>query len=160
MLEQMLELFLKSGLRPLSLSSETLQLEQLLNRSEITALMMLDLHGEMPMSQLAADLGAPLSTITSLVKRLVRKGYIERTQSAKDQRIYLVRLTDKGLAVTKQGRSLMEMMLSRVQDVLSPEELEQFIRLAIKVSKALQGGDTANTVKEASLEVRKIQIED
>lgn len=160
MLEQMLELFLKSGLRPLSLSSETLQLEQLLNRSEITALMMLDLHGEMPMSQLAADLGAPLSTITSLVKRLVRKGYIERTQSAKDQRIYLVRLTGKGLEITKQGRSLMEMMLTRVQDVLSPEELEQFVRLAIKVSKALQDESRVNTAKDASVEVRKIQIED
>ena len=69
MLDQMLELFLQNGLRPLSFLSETAELDREVNRSELTALLVLQFRGQLTMSALASHLGVPLSTTTSLVKR-------------------------------------------------------------------------------------------
>ena len=51
-LDQMLELFLQNGLRPLSLLSETAKFEQEVNRSDLSALLVLHFRGEMSTSVL------------------------------------------------------------------------------------------------------------
>lgn len=137
-MEQLLELFLKNGLKPLNRIFNTTELERVANRSDITALIILHFHGEMTMSGLAQDLGAPLSTVTSLVKRLVKKGLIERNQSSKDQRILLVRLTGEGQRLASKARNIFENIFTRVQATLSVDELDMFITLALKIGKALQ----------------------
>lgn len=159
MMEQMLELFFKHGLRPMTLMAEAAELEQALNRSEISALMFLEYRGELTMSELAAELGAPLSTVTSLTKRLVRKGLAERNQSDKDQRIILVRLSDEGRKLAGQAKAMMENMFARVQAALSPEELQQFLTLAVKVGKALQHKEDKDSMS-SDRTVRKIRIDD
>jgi len=158
-MEQMLELFLKNGLRPLSLFSETGGLEKEVNRSELSALLILHFRSEMTTSMLATELGAPLSTITSLAKRLVRKGLIERNHSTKDQRIILIRLTAKGKQLALQAKAIMENIFSRVQTILSTDELEQFLSLALKIGRALQKNESKETVIEDQ-KLRKITIDD
>jgi DNA-binding MarR family transcriptional regulator len=158
-MEQMLELFLKHGLRPLSLFSETRGLEKEVTRSELSALLILHFRNEMTMSNLSTDLGAPLSTITSLTKRLVRKGLIERNQSTQDQRIILIRLTVKGQLMALQAKEIMENIFSRVQSALSMKELEQFVSLALKIVKALQKSETNETTIQDQ-KLRKITIDD
>lgn len=159
MLDQMLELFLQNGLRPLSLLSETAKFEQEVNRSDLSALLVLLFRGEMSTSVLATELGAPLSTVTSLVKRLERKGLINRAHSDHDQRIILVRLTEEGKELAVQARSTMEKMFLRVQAELSNDELQQFLTLVVKVGKALQGTEKkVNGTQDAKL--RKIEIDD
>lgn len=158
-LDQMLELFLQNGLRPLSLLSETANFEQEVNRSDLSALLVLHFRGEMSTSVLATELGAPLSTVTSLVKRLVRKGLINRAHSDKDQRIILVQLTAEGKELALQARAIMENMFLRVQSALSSDELQQFLTLVVKVGKALQGNEKKeNGTQDAKL--RKIAIDD
>jgi DNA-binding MarR family transcriptional regulator len=112
------------------------------------------------MSALASQLGVPLSTTTSLVQRLVRKGLVARTQSDRDQRIMHVELTDEGRRVALKARVIMESMLARVQTALSPEELEQFLTLAVKVGKALQHGREQPANERKTAELRKITIDD
>jgi DNA-binding MarR family transcriptional regulator len=158
-LEQLLELFFKNGLRPLNLLFDTTDLERKVNRSDLAALLMLHIHGEMAMSELAEDLGAPLSTVTSLAKRLVKKGLIERNQSIKDQRILLVRLTGEGQRLALQARMIIENIMTRVQATLSTDELNQFISLALKIGKALQAKDVV-TVGLQDKKMRKIRIDD
>ncbi|MUT67433.1 MarR family transcriptional regulator [Paenibacillus sp. NEAU-GSW1] len=157
-MEQILEFFLKSGLKPLSLIPETSGLEREVNRSELSALIVLSFRGEMAMSALASELGAPLSTITSLAKRLVRKGLIERKQSNDDQRVILVTLTDKGNLLAQQARSVVESVITRVQKALSPEELNQFVTLALKVGKALQQKNVESAINKER-KFRNIPIE-
>ena len=136
-MDQLLELFFKNGLRPLNLLFNTTDLERKVNRSDLAALLMLNIHGEMTMSELAEVLGAPLSTATSLAKRLVKKGLIERNQSSKDQRILLVRITDEGQRLAVQARTIIENVITRVQAVLSADELNQFISLVLKIRKSI-----------------------
>jgi DNA-binding MarR family transcriptional regulator len=158
-MEQILELFLKNGLRPLSLLPEMAGLERKVNRSEIAVLLMLHFRGEMTMSALASELGAPLSTMTSLAQRLVRKGLIVRYPSDKDQRIILVQLTEEGMQIVSQARAIIEKVFARVQAALSPNELKQFLSLAVKIGKAIQGQETWGTVAPSS-KIRNIPIDD
>ncbi|MCR8842129.1 MarR family transcriptional regulator [Paenibacillus sp. SC116] len=159
MIEQLLDLFVKNGLRPLNWMPEARELEQSVNSSELSALVLLDYYEELTMSELAEHLGAPLSTITSLAKRLVRKELIDRKQSDRDQRIILVRLTSDGRQLAAQAKGILESSLVRVQDTLTAEELQQFIALALKVGRALQQGDKEEKAMPAK-SLHKIQIED
>jgi len=158
-MEQILELFLKNGLRPLSLLPEMAGLERKVNRSEIAVLLMLHFRGEMTMSALASELGAPLSTMTSLAQRLDRKGLIKRYPSDKDQRIILVQLTEEGMQIVSQARAIIEKVFARVQAALSANELKQFLSLAVKIGKAVQGQEMGGTVAPSS-KIRNIPIDD
>ncbi|MGG2196462.1 MarR family winged helix-turn-helix transcriptional regulator [Paenibacillus validus] len=158
-MEQILELFLKNGLRPLSMLPDMAGLERVVNRSEIAVLLMLHFRGKMTMTALASELGAPLSTMTSLAQRLVRKGLIERRQSGTDQRIILVQLTDEGLQLVLQVKATIEKVFIRVQAALSADELNQFLALAVKIGKAVQERETGGTEAQTS-KVRNIPIED
>ena len=160
MLDQMLELFLKNGLRPLSFLSETAELDREVNRSELTALLMLHFRGQLTMSALASHLGVPLSTATSLVKRLVRKGLVDRTQSVKDQRVMHVELTEEGMKLALQAKAIMNSMFIRIQSELSQEELQQFFSLTVKVGKALQGKESKENKEITDPKLRKIAIDD
>nr|WP_225445748.1 MarR family transcriptional regulator [Paenibacillus arenosi] len=138
---------------------EARELEQSVNSSELSALVLLDYYEELTMSELAEHLGAPLSTITSLAKRLVRKGLIARNQSERDQRIILVRLTSEGKQLASQAKTILESSLERVQSALTADELEQFVTLALKVGRALQQNSKEEKVRPAK-SLHKIQIED
>ncbi|MEF3302054.1 MarR family winged helix-turn-helix transcriptional regulator [Paenibacillus sp. GYB003] len=161
-MEQLFELFVRNGLRPLSLLEEATELERQMNRSELAALLTIQYREELTMSELAAELGAPLSTVTSLAKRLVRKGWVERNRSADDQRVFLVRLTAEGGELAIRARTTMNRLFERVQAALTAEELQQFLSLAIKVMKALQTGKESKT-REAGGKAKRlsrIAIED
>ena len=119
LMNQILELLLKNGLRPLSFLFESIELERTLNRSDLIALLMLYLRGEMTMSKLAEDLSIPLSTATSLAKRLVHKGLINRSPSSEDKRIMLVQLTSEGEKVALHLNGLIENIITRVQSSLT-----------------------------------------
>lgn len=159
LMNQILELLLKNGLRPLSFLFESIELERKLNRSDLIALLMLHLRSEMTMSKLAEDLGIPLSTTTSLAKRLVHKGLINRNPSNEDKRIMLVQLTSEGEKVALHLNGLIENIITRVQSSLTVEELNQFISLAIKIGKALQQKDDVKAVPQTN-KSRIIKIDD
>ncbi|MFD0589038.1 MarR family winged helix-turn-helix transcriptional regulator [Paenibacillus sp. GCM10027627] len=158
-MEQMLELFVKNGLRPFHVFPEARELEKSMNSSEVSALVLLHFYGDLTMSEWAELLGAPLSTVTSLSKRLVRKGMIDRRQSEQDQRIIRVRLTAEGKELAAQVKAVMESTIARVQKALTDEELAQFVTLAVKVGKAIQQ-DGKTEKGKPSKALRTIQIED
>jgi DNA-binding MarR family transcriptional regulator len=84
--------------------------------------------------RLAQALSAPISTISSALDRLERQRLIERSRIADDRRIVRVALTPRGqrLAGRLNGAHIenCRAMLAR----LSPEEREQFIRLAAQIA--------------------------
>ncbi|MDR6226253.1 MarR family winged helix-turn-helix transcriptional regulator [Desmospora profundinema] len=158
-MEQLMEFFLKNGLRPLQLDAQLEELEQKLTHSELTTLLFLDRYGELSMSELAAQLGAPLSTCTSIIHRLQKRKLIHRERDAKDRRIYLVKLTADGEGMVQKAKEQINAMFERVQAALTPEELQQFMFLTLKVAKAIQN-EPKQIKQHKKAEVRRIQIED
>jgi DNA-binding MarR family transcriptional regulator len=64
--------------------------------AQMRALMLLSAVGESRMSDLAPHLGISLSTLSSLVDRLVESGFAQRHDDPRDRRSVLVSLTDAG----------------------------------------------------------------
>lgn len=158
-MERLFEWLLKGGFQPLRLFPEISELEKTVTRSDVAALLMLHLHHQTTMSELAAKLGLPLSTLTSLSKRLDRKGLIERYRSVKDRRIILIRLTDKGENIAERAQSIIQGIFERIQKALSPDERTQFLTLALKIVQALKE-NTENGEDEKHASLHKIRIDD
>ncbi|MBU5349659.1 MarR family transcriptional regulator [Paenibacillus lautus] len=158
-MQHLYDLFLKTGLRPFAFMTDTLQLEQKVTRSDMSTLLILLLRGDLTMSQLASEMGAPLSSMTSIAKRLERKGLIARATSAQDQRVKLVTLTQEGLQLAKEWEQIMMAMLSRLETAFTPEEMEQFTTLLFKAARVFQDGGPV-TLQEKKRHPVKIQIEE
>lgn len=152
-MQQWYELFFKNGLRPLSMLPEALHIEPQLTGSDLSTLLLLHFHKRLTMSEMAEYLGAPLSTATSIAKRLVRKGLIYREKSTHDQRMIINRLTEEGELMAQEAAGTMQMMFERVESALSPDELQQFIRLSLKVASALQRKPASSKLAGRTIEI-------
>ncbi|MDQ0114235.1 MarR family winged helix-turn-helix transcriptional regulator [Paenibacillus harenae] len=158
-MHQLYDLFLKIGLRPFAFSTDMLQLEQKVTRSDLSTLLILLIRGDLTMTELADEMGAPLSSMTSIAKRLERKGYIARATSAKDQRVKIVMLTQEGLQLAKEWERIMLAMLSKLESAFTSEEMEQFTLLSFKAIKVFQD-EKPEKPQETQNHPVKIKIEE
>lgn len=106
------------------------------SREEIRALILLGSAGRVIMSNLAADLGVPLSTATHTVDRLVGKGLVLRVRSEEDRRVVLVEVSDFGKELRERFRAKQRVMAKSWLEPLSPGEREIFLELMAKISQA------------------------
>lgn len=136
-MEQLLDLILSGGMRLPLFTGELLALEREMPKSEWLSLLMLQRRGEATMSELAADLGAPLSTATGIGARLERRKLVQRERHPRDRRIVLMRLTPKGQTLAARARGHLDSLLHKVQAALTPAETQQLLTLMQKVLAAL-----------------------
>lgn len=155
-MHKLYDLFLKTGLRPFAFMTDMLQLEQKVTRSDLATLLILLFRGDLTMTELAAEMGAPLSSMTSIAKRLERKGYIARATSPKDQRVKLVMLTQEGIRLAKEWERI---MLGKLEAAFTPEELEQFTLLSYKAIKVFQDEEPVK-LEETKNRPVKIKIDE
>jgi DNA-binding MarR family transcriptional regulator len=90
------------------------------------------------MSELAENLGAPLSTASGIGERLARRGLVHRQRRPEDRRVVVVRLTRKGETAAVSLRVQIDGLLRRVAGALSEEELGQLLALLAKVWATFQ----------------------
>ena len=91
-------------------------------------------------SELASAVSVPLTTMSSIVNRMVHKGYLERYRIEEDRRVVLVRLSPAGRAVFEQHRRDYIESVSEVLGALSDEEQHKILRLIGDVLTAMSGG--------------------
>lgn len=95
-------------------------------------------HGCMTMNVLADRCGVKPSTMTIMINKLVKKGFVERYRSEEDRRIVQVRLTENGKNACQKHESLHKEVSGRWFDVLSGNEQTQLLNIMEKISKAIQ----------------------
>lgn len=105
-----------------------------LSPREIKVLMLLGDKGEMIMTDLAAALPAPLSTVTRIIDRLQTKQLVERFRSADDRRIVIVKDSDKGKLLRDRVRRSQLEMAARILQPLSNREREILLGLFEKLT--------------------------
>lgn len=158
-MEQLFEMLLSGGVR-WPYIDELLELDKALPKSDMLALLLLQHRGEASMSDLAADLNVPLSTATGIGRRLEKKKLVQREAHPKDKRVITLRLTTAGSELATRARAQINAILERVQQALSPEELQQLIQLVQKVFSVLQERQTEKPSDLARNQVRRIVIEE
>jgi DNA-binding MarR family transcriptional regulator len=71
--------------------------------------------------------GIDRSTLADIVRRMQRKGLLQRRRTKEDARAYAVKLTDEGRRVLRTAEPLARKVDERVLDALPGKQREQFI---------------------------------
>ncbi|NLU40304.1 MAG: MarR family transcriptional regulator [Bacteroidales bacterium] len=107
----------------------------LLNRLGITypqylVLLLMWEHRTLTVSQITKQLYLDTSTITPLLKRLEKIGYIKRTRSSEDERVVMIGLTEAGEKLRDEACSIPAQLAGELN--FSEEELVELYRLLYK----------------------------
>ncbi|WP_174704625.1 MarR family winged helix-turn-helix transcriptional regulator [Paenibacillus physcomitrellae] len=82
---------------------------------------------EMSMSDLAERVHLGNSTLSGVIDRMEKAGYVERKRSELDRRTVTLHLTDKGREIERQTNLLYQKAMGRISEI-PQEEITQLIR--------------------------------
>lgn len=85
------------------------------------------------MSKIASALGVTAGTLTVVLKKLEKKGYVTRKQSKEDKRKYYINLTKKAEKVINVHKEYHENMVDMITRNLSKREEESLVDLLSKI---------------------------
>ena len=88
--------------------------------------------GTMSLKQIEADIHLSQPTVVGLVKRLEKKNLLSSMADARDARVKLVTLTDKGRKCCEFAQSHMESTDSRLLEGFTDQEANEFKKLLEK----------------------------
>ena len=83
--------------------------------------------------------GIDRSTLADLVRRLSKKGLLQRRRTREDARAYAVKLTDEGRRVLRGAEPLAKQVDERVLDAVPTRHREQFISSLLAIVSMLEG---------------------
>ena len=81
------------------------------------------------MSELSQVLSIDNSTITGLVDRLQKSGFVNRMASSKDRRISRIHLTPQGVEEIDRAKSVINKVNEEIKSGFSPQEMDTFKRI-------------------------------
>lgn len=84
--------------------------------------------GEKKMSQIAAELGITVGSLTTSMNSLVKKGYAQRERSETDRRVVFIRLTVKGRKAYHHHGEFHRKMTEAALAVLDEKEIPILIK--------------------------------
>ncbi len=82
--------------------------------------------------------GIDRSTLADIVRRMQRKGLLQRRRTREDARAYAVRLTEEGKKVLKTAEPLAKRVDERILEALPPKQREQFVEELTAIVQTLQ----------------------
>jgi DNA-binding MarR family transcriptional regulator len=82
--------------------------------------------------------GIDRSTLADIVRRMQRKGLLQRRRTKDDARAYAVKLTDEGRRVLRVADPLAKRVDERILDALPAKQREQFIDDLLSIVDTLQ----------------------
>jgi MarR family transcriptional regulator, organic hydroperoxide resistance regulator len=94
-----------------------------LNLSQLKAIVLLEHHGALTVSELAKLLGMGNPAASILVQQLVQQGLVERSEDVKDRRRTFVRATARGAGLIASRREHIQTNLRRWLNQLGDDEL-------------------------------------
>ncbi|HHY46577.1 MAG TPA: MarR family transcriptional regulator [Firmicutes bacterium] len=94
-------------------------------------------HGDLTMSELCDRLAIASSTVTDLVDRLERNGFVTRSRDEDDRRMVRLKLSERGFFVLSSVIERRKALLSRVMKDMAPEEVKGLIGLLEKLYSLL-----------------------
>ncbi|WP_460016272.1 MarR family winged helix-turn-helix transcriptional regulator [Lactovum odontotermitis] len=91
---------------------------------EMNTINVIGLKGTAIASEIAEKLMVTISTVTTSINNLERKGYVVRERSARDRRVVHIRLTRRGELVNRIHRKFHRAMVNRFVRGISEEDIK------------------------------------
>jgi len=83
------------------------------------------------LTQISQGLMLENPTVTGLVDRLEKSGYVKRSDHPDDRRVYLVRITEKGKKVANKALPIIKKLNEEIKKGYSKGEIENFKKVLI-----------------------------
>jgi DNA-binding MarR family transcriptional regulator len=90
--------------------------------TEVHTIEVIGLYNERTMSEVAQKLKITVSTLTTAINKLIKKGYVERKRIEEDRRVVLVKLTRKGKLAYRLHQRFHKRMINNAIEGLNLEE--------------------------------------
>ncbi len=83
------------------------------------------------LTQISQGLMLENPTVTGLIDRLEKLGYVKRSDHPNDRRVYLVHITEKGKKVANKALPIVKRLNEQIKEGYSKEEIEAFKKILI-----------------------------
>lgn len=114
-----------------------------LNPSDVQSLFFVSRHENCIANDLVKFLGVAPTSVTTIIDRLVRRGFLKRARTDENRRVVLLSLTQKGhhavQAITSEQSSHCAAMLA----ALDPQDRAQFIAHIDRIAGSIRRNDPA-----------------
>ena len=108
------------------------------SKQELLTVDVLGVRGSCRMGEIAEYLGVVQSAITPLVDRLEDQGLVQRVRSREDRRVWLVALTEEGLALYANQENVYQAVATEMLAPLESAERETLIALMERIGAAVE----------------------
>lgn len=99
------------------------------------------------MRMLAESMHISMPTISGIVDRLVKSGYVRREEDPADRRLVMVELSAKGKLLVQQFQSAASARWEEILQAFSANELDAFYHLIRKLNDGMTGRKENDTIK-------------
>lgn len=110
------------------------------------------------MTHVANLLGISVSTLTTAVNKLVKKGYVDRLRDEEDRRIVRIYLTEDGIAAVEAHEAFHESMVSEALSHIPEEELPRFISSIDNINKFLIMRSSGAFERDGGLKLEPLKL--
>jgi len=83
------------------------------------------------LTQISQGLMLENPTVTGLIDRLEKLGYVKRSDHPNDRRVYMVYLTEKGSKVAKKALPIVKRLNEQIKEGYSEEEIDNFKKVLL-----------------------------
>jgi DNA-binding MarR family transcriptional regulator len=108
------------------------------NEKELQVVVFVGQNTNVKMTDISENLNSPLSTLTSVVDKLVEKKFLTRVHSVEDRRVVNVTLTPKGKSSYKTFVNRKNIMAEKILSLYTIDEQGVFIEFLGKMSSAIE----------------------
>lgn len=105
---------------------------------QLRTLVLLERMGPMRMGSISTHLGRALSATTTVVDRLVEKGFVGRSSDPDDRRVVLCELTDSGRSTIDRFWRIGTDSIEMIVEVLDSEQMAVVVRGLELIQQAAQ----------------------
>jgi DNA-binding MarR family transcriptional regulator len=85
-------------------------------------------------SEISRMLDLKKSTVSIAINQLIDLEIVKKIQSDTDKRFYFLKLTPKGKTIMKMHKQVHKNTIKKILTILSPEEVEIFIKIVDKIN--------------------------
>jgi len=85
-------------------------------------------HETLPMKRIAEIVDRKKSTVTTLVEKMIRLGYVEKKQDETDSRFFLISLTEKGRKHREDIIKISDNLIKKVYKTMPEQERQQLVK--------------------------------
>ena len=108
-----------------------------ITQSQFFLLILLHTNGEISMKAIADRVGVRMPTLTGMINRLVKQGYVKRVLKQDDRRQVWIALTPKGHDMLKQFQGVLCKRWEMVLGILDDVQVKQFYNIVDKLMNKL-----------------------